>query len=130
MTNDHESHLCIKRLFGKVEMWQSSPGMSITSQASLTVTATVTTFELQTACRGSLLPDPRYDAVRAIVLAVMDDVEECPDGLYTARLMMFDTSGKPPKDAMNHVQVACFQGPLSLISRRNHIACSMHCRYT
>lgn len=60
-------------------------------------------------CRGSLLPDPRYDAVRAIVLAVMDDVEECPDGLYTARLMMFDDSGKPPKDAMTHVQVACLQ---------------------
>ena len=42
------------------------------------------------------------------MLAVMDDVEECPDGLYTARLMMFDDSGKPPKDAMNHVQVTCF----------------------
>ena len=62
------------------------------------------------ACRGSLLPDPRYDAVRAIVLAVMDDVEECPDGLYTARLLMFDDSGKPPKDAVNHVQVGCFLG--------------------
>ena len=57
-------------------------------------------------CRGSLLPDPRYDAVQAIVLAVMDDVEECPDGLYTARLMLFDDSGKPPKDAMSHVQVS------------------------
>lgn len=30
--------------------------------------------------RGSLLPDPRYDAVRAIVLSVMDDDEEVPDG--------------------------------------------------
>ena len=57
--------------------------------------------------RGSLLPDPRYDAVRAIILAVMDDVEECPDGLYTARIMLFDDSGKPPKDAMNHVQASC-----------------------
>ena len=62
--------------------------------------------------RGSLLPDPRYDAVRAVVLAVMDDVEECPDGLYTARLMLFDDSGKPPKDAMSHVQVEiCSQTP-------------------
>lgn len=52
-----------------------------------------------------MLPDPRYDAVQAIVLAVMDDVEECPDGLYTARLMMFDDSGRAPKDAMTHVQV-------------------------
>ena len=53
------------------------------------------------------MPDPRYDAVRAVVLAVMDDVEECPDGLYTARIMLFDDSGKPPKDAMNYVQASC-----------------------
>lgn len=31
-------------------------------------------------CRGSLLPDPRHDAVRAVVLAVADDDEEVPDG--------------------------------------------------
>lgn len=31
-------------------------------------------------CRGALLPDPRHDAVRAIVLAVADDDEEVPDG--------------------------------------------------
>ena len=31
-------------------------------------------------CRGSLLPDPRHDAVRVIVLAVADDDEEVPDG--------------------------------------------------
>ena len=36
----------------------------------------------------------------------MDDVEECPDGLYTARIMLFDDSGKAPKDAMNHVQAS------------------------
>ena len=30
--------------------------------------------------RGALLPDPRHDAVRAIVLAVADDDEEVPDG--------------------------------------------------
>lgn len=59
-------------------------------------------------CRGSLLPDPRYDAVRAVFLAVMDDVEECPDGLYTARLLLFDDTGTAAKDAMNHVQ-ACQQ---------------------
>lgn len=57
-------------------------------------------------CRGSLLPDPRYDAVRAVFLAVMDDVEECPDGLYTARLLLFDDTGTAAKDAMNHVQVS------------------------
>lgn len=54
--------------------------------------------------RGSLLPDPRYDAVRAVFLAVMDDVEECPDGLYTARLLLFDDTGTAAKDAMDHVQ--------------------------
>ena len=32
--------------------------------------------------RGSLLPDPRHDAVRAIVLAVADDDEEVPDGAW------------------------------------------------
>ena len=63
-----------------------------------------------------MLPDPRYDAVRAVVLAVMDDVEECPDGLYTARIMLFDDSGKPPKDAMNHVQASCaYTCPVSLL---------------
>lgn len=55
--------------------------------------------------RGSLLPDPRYDAVRAVFLAVMDDVEECPDGLYTARLLLFDETGTAAKDALTHVQV-------------------------
>lgn len=57
-------------------------------------------------CRGSLLPDPRYDAVRAVFLAVMDDVEECPDGLYTARLLLFDETGTAAKDAMDHVQAS------------------------
>ena len=57
-------------------------------------------------CRGSLLPDPRYDAVRAVFLAVMDDVEECPDGLYTARLLLFDDTGTAAKDAMNYVQAS------------------------
>ena len=34
----------------------------------------------------------------------MDDVEECPDGLYTARLLLFDDTGTAAKDAMDHVQ--------------------------
>ena len=38
-------------------------------------------------CRGSLLPDPRYDAVRAVVLAVADDDEEVPDGGCLANLV-------------------------------------------
>ena len=50
------------------------------------------------------MPDPRYDAVRAVFLAVMDDVEECPDGLYTARLLLFDDTGTAAKDALTHVQ--------------------------
>ncbi|DBA81937.1 hypothetical protein WJX77_000726 [Trebouxia sp. C0004] len=76
---------------------------------------TLLSIEVHADTRGSLLPDPRYDAVRAIVLAVMDDVEECQDGLYTARIMLFDDSGKAPKDAMNHVQVEVFQSEKALL---------------
>lgn len=40
--------------------------------------------------RGTLLPDPRYDAVRCVAMATCDDSEEVPDGLYTARVLIFD----------------------------------------
>lgn len=38
--------------------------------------------------RGGLLSDPRYDAVRAIVMAVMDDDEEVPDGEWLLLLLV------------------------------------------
>lgn len=43
--------------------------------------------------RGSLLPDPRYDAVRCVAMAACDDSEEVPEGNYTARLLIFDPQG-------------------------------------
>jgi len=46
--------------------------------------------EVAADCRGALLPDPRYDAVRAIVLAVMLDNEEVEGEAYSARVLMFD----------------------------------------
>ena len=58
--------------------------------------------------RGELLPDPRYDAVRAIVLAAADDAEDMSGGNHTARVLVFD-DGKPPRcadrDGLPHVQV-------------------------
>lgn len=46
-------------------------------------------------CRGSLLPDPRYDAVKAIIMAVMDDDEDVPDGRFTARVLLCDGGEGP-----------------------------------
>lgn len=44
--------------------------------------------EIHADCRGRLLPDPKYDEVKAIALAVMDDDEEVPDGDYALRLLI------------------------------------------
>jgi hypothetical protein len=38
--------------------------------------------------RGALLPDPRYDAVRAVAIATHQDSEDIPDGNYTAHVLM------------------------------------------
>lgn len=51
---------------------------------------TTLAVEVAADCRGALLPDPRYDAVRAIVLAVMLDDEEVEGEAYSARVLMFD----------------------------------------
>jgi hypothetical protein len=55
---------------------------------------------------GNLLPDPRYDAVRCIIMAVMDDDEDVPDSRFTARMMLFDDTPRPPRDGLGDVQVA------------------------
>ena len=39
-------------------------------------------------CRGRLLPDPRYDAVRVIALATLDDAEDVPDGDFATRCLL------------------------------------------
>jgi hypothetical protein len=46
-------------------------------------------FALCGHCRGNLLPDPRYDAVRCIALAHFEDTEDVPDGSYRARALCF-----------------------------------------
>ncbi|KAG7673423.1 hypothetical protein KSW81_006633 [Nannochloris sp. 'desiccata'] len=51
---------------------------------------TLASIEVHAECRGQLLPDPRYDAVRAVVIAVTDDEEDVPDGNFFARIFLFD----------------------------------------
>lgn len=63
--------------------------------------------------RGTLLPDPRYDAVRCIVLAAADDAEDMSDGNYTARVMLFDDKSKVLRDGLPNVQVGPKCHPLS-----------------
>ena len=46
--------------------------------------------------RGSLLPDPRYDAVAAVILAVMDDNEDVSDLSYTTRVLICDEEERAP----------------------------------
>ena len=56
-------------------------------------------------CRGSLLPDPRYDAVKCIIMAVMDDDEDVPDGRFTARVLLCDGADEPLGFGIPHTQV-------------------------
>lgn len=51
---------------------------------------TLASIEVHAECRGQLLPDPRFDAVRAVVIAVTDDEEDVPDGNFFARIFLFD----------------------------------------
>lgn len=56
--------------------------------------------------RGRLLPDPRYDAVRVIALATLDDAEEVPDGAFATRCLLHCAdAGSPPADALHGIQV-------------------------
>ncbi|KAK9861361.1 hypothetical protein WJX84_007914, partial [Apatococcus fuscideae] len=41
---------------------------------------TLLSLEVHADCRGTLLPDPRYDATRCIIMSVFDDNEDVPDG--------------------------------------------------
>ncbi|KAK9800905.1 hypothetical protein WJX73_009136 [Symbiochloris irregularis] len=66
---------------------------------------TLLSLEVQADCRGSLLPDPRYDAVKAVIMAVMDDDEDVPDGRFTARVLMCDDAERPLQLGMPHIQV-------------------------
>ena len=55
--------------------------------------------------RGSLLPDPRYDAVRAIVLAATEDAQEVQDMRYAVRVFVFDEQGPKSRDALQDLEV-------------------------
>lgn len=73
--------------------------------------------------RGSLLPDPRYDAVRCIVMAVMDDDEDVPDWRYSTRMLLYDEQGRSPRDGLADVQVPPLSPPPPSIPRLY-----LHCR--
>ncbi len=51
------------------------------------------------------MPDPRYDAVRCIVMAVMDDDEDVPDWRYSTRMLLYDEQGRSPRDGLADAQV-------------------------
>lgn len=55
--------------------------------------------------RGTLLPDPRYDALRCIVLAAADDAEDMSDGNYTARVLLFHEKTTKLREGLPNVQV-------------------------
>lgn len=57
-------------------------------------------------CRGTLLPDPRYDALRCIVLAAADDAEDMSDGNYTARVLLFHEKTTKLREGLPNVQVS------------------------
>ncbi len=71
-------------------------------------------------CRGTLLPDPRYDALRCIVLAAADDAEDMSDGNYTARVLLFHEKTTKLREGLPNVQVhmhasCCLFGPCYLM---------------
>ena len=55
--------------------------------------------------RGTLLPDPRYDAIRCVVLAAADDAEDMASSSCTTRVMLFDDKGRRPMEGLPNVQV-------------------------
>lgn len=51
-------------------------------------------------CRGSLLPDPRYDPVQCIFMAVMDDDEVAQNLDFTTRILVFDDASPSARDGL------------------------------
>lgn len=73
-------------------------------------------------CRGTLFPDPRYDAVRCVALATCDDSEEVPDGQYTTRVLIFDPEGcaggsRRPLDGLDGLQVCTASGAVGYLNQ-------------
>ena len=67
-------------------------------------------------CRGSLLSDPRYDALVMVVLTIMDDNEDVADMRYTTRVLACDESEKLPILGMPDLQV-CWSRPQCCIGQ-------------
>ena len=60
---------------------------------------------MHAASRGSLLPDPRYDVVHCIFMAVMDDDEVAEDLGFTTRVLIFDEDITSIQDGLADLQV-------------------------
>lgn len=56
-------------------------------------------------CRGSLLPDPRYDKLRCIIMTVMDDDEVATDLDFTVRILLWDEKHRSVRDGLSDTQV-------------------------
>ena len=65
---------------------------------------TLLSIEVHAASRGSLLPDPRYDAVHCIFMAVMDDDEVAEDLRFTTRVLIFDEKVTSAQDGLTNIQ--------------------------
>lgn len=74
--------------------------------------------------RGTLLPDPRYDAVRCVVLAAADDAEDMSSGTCATRVLLLDDKGKRPLDGLPNVQASAPM-PLSFFSSHEPLAYSI-----
>jgi hypothetical protein len=74
--------------------------------------------------RGTLLPDPRYDAVRCVVLAAADDAEDMSSGTCATRVLLLDDKGKRPLDGLPNVQASALM-PLSIFSSHEPLAYSI-----
>lgn len=67
---------------------------------------TLLSIEVHAASRGSLLPDPRYDAVHCIFLAAMDDDEVAEDLGFTTRMLLFDETVTSTRDGLANIQAS------------------------
>ena len=68
-------------------------------------------------CRGSLLPDPRYDAVRCIVMALMGDDEVASDLAFTVRILLWGEKATSTRDGLAGTQVGLSRGFQRLLRR-------------
>ena len=69
---------------------------------------TLLSIEVHAASRGSLLPDPRYDTVHCIFMAVMDDDEVAEDLRFTTRVLIFDEEVTSTQDGLADIQAKAF----------------------